>query len=164
MMFRKKRNQRLILAYRDCCSDCVQYSMNFRLARIRFVKRCESMNKNADALTKMSRPKFLNLKKMAKKLEGTKMGCPFLFPQIFANPLAFTTLEDLLVGATGFEPATSWSQTTRATNCATPRLLSGDRVSTGISASVQDQISGPWKKFRMGWRVLTFMSPGSCVI
>ncbi len=26
-----------------------------------------------------------------------------------------------LVGVTGFEPATSWSQTTRATNCATPR-------------------------------------------
>ncbi len=60
---------------------------------------------------------------MAKKLEGTKMGCPFLFPQVFANSLAFTTLEDLLVGATGFEPATSWSQTTRATNCATPRLM-----------------------------------------
>ncbi len=92
------------------------------------------------------------------------MGCPFLFPQIFANPLAFTTLEDLLVGATGFEPATSWSQTTRATNCATPRLLSGDRVSTGISAGIQDQISGPWKKFRMGWRVLTFMRRMSCVI
>ncbi len=26
-----------------------------------------------------------------------------------------------MVGVTGFEPATSWSQTTRATNCATPR-------------------------------------------
>ena len=27
-----------------------------------------------------------------------------------------------LVGVTGLEPATSWSQTTRATNCASPRL------------------------------------------
>ena len=26
-----------------------------------------------------------------------------------------------MVEATGIEPATSWSQTTRATNCATPR-------------------------------------------
>ena len=25
-------------------------------------------------------------------------------------------------GATGFEPATSWSRTKRATNCATPRI------------------------------------------
>ena len=29
--------------------------------------------------------------------------------------------ERKMVGVTGFEPATSWSQTTRATNCATPR-------------------------------------------
>ena len=29
----------------------------------------------------------------------------------------------LLVGAAGFEPATLWSQTTLATNCATPRNL-----------------------------------------
>ena len=29
----------------------------------------------------------------------------------------------LLVGVTGLEPAASWSQTTRATNCATPRYL-----------------------------------------
>ncbi len=29
--------------------------------------------------------------------------------------------EILLVGVTGFEPAASWSQTKRATNCATPR-------------------------------------------
>ena len=28
-----------------------------------------------------------------------------------------------MVEATGIEPATSWSQTTRATNCATPRFL-----------------------------------------
>ena len=27
----------------------------------------------------------------------------------------------LLVGVTGIEPATSWSQTTRAPSCATPR-------------------------------------------
>ena len=29
-----------------------------------------------------------------------------------------------MVEVTGIEPATSWSQTTRATNCATPRNLS----------------------------------------
>ena len=29
-----------------------------------------------------------------------------------------------VVGMTGFEPATSWSQTKRATNCATSRILS----------------------------------------
>ncbi len=28
-----------------------------------------------------------------------------------------------MVGVTGVEPATSWSQTTRATNCATPRYI-----------------------------------------
>ena len=31
--------------------------------------------------------------------------------------------DQLMVGATGFEPAASWSQTTRATNCATPRNI-----------------------------------------
>ena len=30
------------------------------------------------------------------------------------------------VGMTGFEPATSWSQTRRATNCATSRWNTGD--------------------------------------
>ena len=30
---------------------------------------------------------------------------------------------NFLVGATGLEPATSASQTQRATNCATPRLI-----------------------------------------
>ena len=29
---------------------------------------------------------------------------------------------DSFVGATGLEPATAWSQTRNATNCATPRL------------------------------------------
>ena len=29
----------------------------------------------------------------------------------------------LLVGVTGLEPATAWSQTRNATNCATPRFL-----------------------------------------
>ena len=29
----------------------------------------------------------------------------------------------LMVEVTGIEPATSWSQTTRATNCATPRYI-----------------------------------------
>ena len=28
----------------------------------------------------------------------------------------------IMVGVNGFEPPTSWSQTKRATNCATPRL------------------------------------------
>ncbi len=28
-----------------------------------------------------------------------------------------------MVEVTGIEPATSWSQTTRATNCATPRFI-----------------------------------------
>lgn len=31
--------------------------------------------------------------------------------------------ESLLVEVTGLEPATAWSQTRNATNCATPRLL-----------------------------------------
>ncbi len=57
-----------------------------------------------------------------------------------------------MVGATGFEPATSWSQTTRATNCATPRLPSGDRVSTVISSAVQDEIVPGLKKICMVWQ------------
>ena len=38
-------------------------------------------------------------------------------------PHYFQWVQDLilLVEVTGIEPATSWSQTTRATNCATPR-------------------------------------------
>ena len=36
--------------------------------------------------------------------------------------LKFNTIVSTLVGATGLEPATSWSQTRCATNCATPRL------------------------------------------
>ena len=35
--------------------------------------------------------------------------------------LKFNTIVSTLVGATGLEPATSWSQTRCATNCATPR-------------------------------------------
>ena len=31
-----------------------------------------------------------------------------------------------MVGVTGFEPATSWSQTTRAPICATPRFVELD--------------------------------------
>jgi hypothetical protein len=81
--------------------------------------------------------------KYHKKLEGTKTGIPFLFPQVSTRSM---------VGATGFEPATSWSQTTRATNCATPRLLSGDRVSTVISAAVQHDFGGGWKKIGIEWR------------
>lgn len=35
--------------------------------------------------------------------------------------LAFHKIKDFVVGVTGLEPATSTSQTLRATNCATPR-------------------------------------------
>ena len=40
-------------------------------------------------------------------------------------PHYFQWVQDLilLVEVTGIEPATSWSQTTRATNCATPRNI-----------------------------------------
>ena len=41
---------------------------------------------------------------------GKKINYPFL-----------DSLLQLMVEVTGIEPATSWSQTTRATNCATPR-------------------------------------------
>ena len=44
---------------------------------------------------------------------GKKINYPFL-----------DSLLQLMVEVTGIEPATSWSQTTRATNCATPRLTS----------------------------------------
>ena len=37
--------------------------------------------------------------------------------------LKFNTIVSTLVGATGLEPATSWSQTRCATNCATPRCF-----------------------------------------
>ena len=36
--------------------------------------------------------------------------------------LKFNTIVSTLVGATGLEPATAWSQTRNATNCATPRF------------------------------------------
>ncbi len=37
--------------------------------------------------------------------------------------LKFNTIVSTLVGATGLEPATAWSQTRNATNCATPRFF-----------------------------------------
>jgi hypothetical protein len=37
------------------------------------------------------------------------------------NPLRSRSPRGFLVGVTGLEPAASWSQTKRATNCATPR-------------------------------------------
>ena len=40
-----------------------------------------------------------------------------------------------LVGMTGFEPATSWSQTRRATNCATSRESTEDPVYPVIIAN-----------------------------
>ena len=41
----------------------------------------------------------------------------------FCNFLEFPQNCYRMVEATGIEPATSWSQTTRATNCATPRNI-----------------------------------------
>ena len=59
---------------------------------------------------------------------------PFILYDVKSNAAAPTKVPKLaaineaqlcahlnLVGMTGFEPATSWSQTTRATNCATSR-------------------------------------------
>lgn len=41
--------------------------------------------------------------------------------RIFIKNAANLLDRRILVGMTGFEPATSWSQTKRATNCATSR-------------------------------------------
>ena len=45
-------------------------------------------------------------------------------------------LKAFLVGMTGFEPATSWSQTKRATNCATSRLFFFVVILTGFGLAV----------------------------
>ncbi len=39
----------------------------------------------------------------------------------FYDTVSYHNYGAYLVGMTGFEPATSWSQTRRATNCATSR-------------------------------------------
>ena len=43
-------------------------------------------------------------------------------------------LRDVVVGVAGLEPATSWSQTKRATDCATPRADWEDAVDTADSS------------------------------
>ncbi len=46
-----------------------------------------------------------------------------------------------MVGVTGFEPAASTSQMSRATNCATPRnvCISGQKVTFSISGQIVGQ-------------------------
>ena len=41
---------------------------------------------------------------------------------IYDTRILIEFLKVILVGVTGIEPATSWSQTTRAPSCATPRF------------------------------------------
>lgn len=54
---------------------------------------------------------------------------------------------EYIVGVTGLEPATAWSQTRNATNCATPRLqIKGDTLNCGAKLSV---FLGLCKKFHI---------------
>ena len=57
--------------------------------------------------------------KFRKKINRLYHFCPKKAKKAKRNLLAFF----FLVEVTGLEPATAWSQTRNATNCATPRFL-----------------------------------------
>lgn len=94
-------------------------------------------------LSKMQKEALINGEKLSSFLSG-KVDCRrYKRITIDKNRVVRICLNSCysntnMVEATGIEPATSWSQTTRATNCATPRFFSVLIYYTTLFLHLQD--------------------------